>query len=227
MMPRVLIVEDEADMAMGLADNLRFEGYEVATAANGSQGLEQVRTWRPDLVLLDIMLPRMDGFEVCRQVRHMGMTMPILMLTARGQEVDKVRGLELGADDYITKPFGVAEVLARIKAALRRSAGTGPTVRHVRIGQAEIDLSKGRVTRGRQVYGLGHYEIEILKMLLERVEQPVPRDEMLETIWGIRGFPTDRTVDNHIVSLRRKIEPNAKNPQHILTVQRVGYKLVP
>ncbi len=226
-MPRILIVEDEADMAMGLADNLRFEGYEVTLAANGPQGLEQARTWRPDLVLLDIMLPRMDGFEVCRQIRHAGLTMPILMLTARGQEVDKVRGLELGADDYVTKPFGVAELLARIKAALRRGSGTGPVIRHVRIGSADIDLSKGRVTRGRQAHNLGHYEIEILKMLLGRVEQPVSREEMLEAIWGIQGFPTDRTVDNHIVSLRRKIEPDPKRPQHILTVQRVGYKLVP
>jgi len=226
-MPRILIIEDEPDMAMGLADNLQFEGYEVSVASDGPQGLEAVRTWRPDLVLLDIMLPKTDGFEVCRQIRHMGKTMPILMLTARGQEVDKVRGLELGADDYITKPFGVAELLARIKAALRRGGGLGLRVRHVRIGQAEIDLSKGEVVRGRRTYNLGHYEIEILKMLLERSEQPVPREEMLEAIWGIQGFPTDRTVDNHIVSLRRKIESDPKRPQHILTVQRVGYKLVP
>ena len=226
-MPRILIVEDEADMAMGLCDNLQFEGYEVATVADGSDAVEQVRTWGPDLVLLDVMLPGMDGFDVCKEIRAMGMTIPILMLTARGQEIDKVRGLELGADDYITKPFGVRELLARIKAALRRSEGIGTTLRHARIGQAEIDLSKGRVTRGRKTHNLGHYEIEILKMLLERVDQPVARNEMLEVIWGIEGFPTDRTVDNHIVSLRRKIEPNPKQPQHILTVQRVGYKLVP
>lgn len=226
-MARVLIIEDETDMAMAIADNLKFEGYEVATAVNGNQGLDKVRDWRPDLVLLDIMLPKMDGFEVCRQIRHMGMTMPILMLTARSQEVDKVRGLELGADDYITKPFGVAELLARIKAALRRGSGLGTAVRHVRIGHAEVDLGKGHVTRGKHSHVLGHYEMEILKMLLERIEQPVPREEMLESIWGIEGFPTDRTVDNHIVSLRRKIEPDPKRPQHILTVQRVGYKLVP
>ncbi len=226
-MSRILIVEDEADMAMGLQDNLQFEGYEVSAVGNGTDALEQVRTWRPDLVLLDIMLPEMDGFEVCREIREMGMTVPILMLTARGQEIDKVRGLELGADDYITKPFGVRELLARIRAALRRSGATGMTARTARIGPSEIDLVKGRVVRGRKTFSLGHYEIEILKMLLERVEQAVPRSEMLEVIWGIEGFPTDRTVDNHIVSLRRKIEPNAKHPQHILTVQRVGYKLVP
>ena len=226
-MPRILIVEDEADMAMGLQDNLQFEGYEVAAAGDGDDAIEQVQAWRPDLVLLDIMLPKTDGFEVCRQIREMGMVMPILMLTARGQEIDKVRGLELGADDYITKPFGVRELLARIKAALRRSGSLGAVLRHVRIGQAEIDMAKGHVVRGRKTYNLGHYEIEILKMLLERAEQPVPRGEMLETIWGVGGFPTDRTVDNHIVSLRRKIEPDPKQPQHILTVQRVGYKLVP
>jgi len=150
-MARILIVEDEADLAMGLSDNLQFEGHEVQIAQNGPAGLEQVRGWRPDLVLLDIMLPKMDGFEVCRTIRHMGMTMPILMLTARGQEVDKVRGLELGADDYITKPFGVAELLARIKAALRRGSSMGVTVRHVRIGPAEVDLSKGQVVRGRHL----------------------------------------------------------------------------
>jgi DNA-binding response OmpR family regulator len=224
---RILIVEDEADMAMGLRDNLQFEGYEVATAVDGAEALKMVPTWRPDVILLDVMLPKSDGFEVCSKIRAMGMTMPIVMLTARGQEIDKVRGLELGADDYITKPFGVRELLARIKAALRRSGGMGPVLRHVRIGQAEIDLTKGHISQGQNQYSLGHYEIEILKMLLEHPEQPVPRIEMLETIWGIEGFPTDRTVDNHIVSLRRKIEPDPKHPQHILTVQRVGYKLVP
>ncbi len=226
-MPRILIVEDEADMAMGLRDNLQFEGYEVVTAVDGTSGLAALRASRPDLVLLDIMLPEMDGFEVCRQIRAMGLTMPILMLTARGQEIDKVRGLELGADDYITKPFGVRELLARIKAALRRSHGLQTVPRNVRIGKADVDLTKGRVVRGRTSHHLGHYEIEILKMLLERCEHPVCRNEMLEAIWGIEAFPTDRTVDNHIVSLRRKIEPDPKQPQHILTVQRVGYKLVP
>ncbi|MBN1346261.1 MAG: response regulator transcription factor [Phycisphaerae bacterium] len=226
-MSRIMIVEDEADMAMGLQDNLQFEGYEVLIAKDGEEALKKVRAWRPDLVLLDIMLPKMDGFEVCREIRGMGMTIPILMLTARGQEIDKVRGLELGADDYVTKPFGVRELLARIKAGLRRGSGAGITSRHVKIGSAEVDLVKGHITRGRKSFSLGHYEIEILKMLLEQVEQPVARNEMLQTIWGIEGFPTDRTVDNHIVSLRRKIESNAKQPQHILTVQRVGYKLVP
>ncbi len=226
-MPRILIVEDESDMAMGLRDNLTFEGYEVTCAADGAKALELVRSVEPDLVLLDLMLPKIDGYEVCREIRDMGMTMPVLMLTARGQEIDKVRGLELGADDYITKPFGVRELLARIKAALRRSGGGVVGSRHVKIGPTEIDLVKGHVVRGKKRMNLGHYEIEILKMLLERAEQPVPRNEMLEAIWGIEGFPTDRTVDNHIVSLRRKIEPNPKKPQHILTVQRVGYKLVP
>ncbi len=155
------------------------------------------------------------------------MTMPIVMLTARGQEIDKVRGLEMGADDYITKPFSVRELLARMKAALRRSGSMGMVPRNLRIGDSDVDLVKGTIRRGRKRFNLGHYEIEILKMLLENVEQAVPRNDMLEAIWGIEGFPTDRTVDNHIVSLRRKLEPNPKKPQHILTVQRVGYKLVP
>ncbi len=226
-MARILIAEDEPDMAMGLRDNLQFEGYEVLEAADGEKALEIAKTQRPDLILLDIMLPKLDGFEVCRQIREAGFTVPIIMLTARSQEVDVVRGLELGADDYITKPFGVRELLARIKVSLRHAGAKAPSSRVLKIGDAEVDLVKGKVTRGDQIFSLGYFEIELLKMLTDRAEEPVPRNELLDKIWGLEAFPTNRTVDNHIVSLRRKIEKDSKNPQHIITVHTIGYKFVP
>ena len=226
-MPKVLIVEDDPDMAGGLRDNLQFEGYEVLHAETGTEGLGSAIQEKPDLILLDVMLPGMDGFEVCRSIRESGSIVPILMLTARGQEIDVVRGLELGADDYITKPFGLRELLARIKAALRRTGPASGLARQLKIGPAEVDLTRGRVLRGGQTHVLGHYEIEIMQMLVERAECNVSRNELLDTIWGESAFPTDRTVDNHIVSLRRKIEANPKKPQHILTVHGIGYKFVP
>ena len=226
-MTKIWSVEDEPDMARGLRDNLQFDGYEVSQAADGKEGLKSALEDKPDLILLDIMLPTMDGFELCRKVREAGLSIPIIMLTARSQEIDVVRGLELGADDYITKPFGVRELLARIKAALRRRQAPCRAGNLLSIGNAEVDLTKGRVKREDKVAPLGHYECEILKMLLERTEAPVPRSELLDAIWGLDAFPTDRSVDNHIVSLRRKIEPDPKHPQHILTVHGIGYKFVP
>lgn len=226
-MARILIAEDEPDMMMGLRDNLKFEGYEPLEAVDGVAALQVAKTQRPDLILLDIMLPKLDGFEVCRQVRETGSNIPIIMLTARSQEIDVVRGLELGADDYITKPFSMRELLARIKVALRH-AGAKPTASRVlKIGTADVDLIKGKVTRGGQVFNLGYFEIEMLKMLTDRAEQPVPRNELLDKIWGLDAFPNNRTVDNHIVSLRRKLEEDAKNPQHIITVHTIGYKFIP
>ncbi len=226
-MARILVAEDEPDMAMGLRENLKIEGYEVLEATDGEQAFNIAITHRPDLILLDIMMPKMDGFEVCRRVREHGFTMPILMLTARAQEMDVVRGLELGADDYVTKPFGVRELLARIKVALRHVGAEPSTMRVLKVGNAEIDLIKGKVTRGDQTFNLGYFEIEMLKMLIDRTEEPVPRNELLDKIWGLDAFPTNRTVDNHIVSLRRKIEDDAKNPQHIITVHTIGYKFIP
>ena len=226
-MPRILIAEDEPDMAMGLRDNLQFEGYEAVIAADGEEALKAAAEQRPDLVLLDVMMPKLDGFEVCRRLRAQGFTIPILMLTAKGQEIDIVRGLETGADDYITKPFSVRELLARIKAALRRT-GVGSTVpRVVTIGEASVDLVRGKVERGEETFALGYFEMEILKMLIESAEVVVPRNKLLDTIWGLEGYPANRTVDNHIVSLRRKIEQDAKHPVHIVTVHSVGYKFVP
>jgi two-component system alkaline phosphatase synthesis response regulator PhoP len=226
-MARILIAEDEPDMLMGLRDNLQFEGYDVIEATDGEQAVEVVKRDRPDLVLLDVMMPKLDGITVCRKLRDAGFSLPILMLTAKSQEIDVVRGLEAGADDYIIKPFGVRELLARIKVALRHG-GTAPGISKVmRIGEAEVDLIKGTVVRGAESFKLGHFEIQILKMLIENAEQPVDRNKMLDEIWGLAAYPTNRTVDNHIVSLRRKIEPDARNPRHILTVHSIGYKFVP
>ncbi len=224
---RILIAEDEPDMAMGLRDNLQFEGFEVLQATDGEQALEAARTQRPDLILLDLMMPKIDGFEVCRQIRASGFKVPIIMLTARSQEMDVVRGLELGADDYITKPFGVRELLARIKVALRHAGAKPSQSRILEIGEAQVDLVKGKVQRGGKTFNLGYFEIELLKMLTDKAEEPVSRNDLLDKIWGLDAFPTNRTVDNHIVSLRRKIEVDPKNPQHIITVHTIGYKFVP
>jgi len=226
-MARILVAEDEADLAMGLRDNLQFEGYEVVVANDGESAVKAVTDKNPDLLLLDIMMPKMDGLEVCRRVREGGYMIPILMLTAKSQEFDIVRGLEVGADDYITKPFSIREVLARVKAALRRTGAGKGLARVLRIGEATVDLVKGKVERGKETHNLGHFELEILKMLVENAEKPVDRAKLLDVIWGLEGFPTTRTVDNHIVSLRRKIEPDAKHPRHIVTVHSIGYKFVP
>ncbi len=225
-MARILIAEDEADMAMGLRDNLQFEGYEVIVATDGEAALKAAIQESPDLILLDIMMPKMDGLEVCKRIRQAGFMVPILMLTAKSQEIDIVRGLEVGADDYITKPFSVRQLSARIKAALRRTGAGKGLSRIMRVGDATVDMVKGHVERGGETHHLGHFELEILKMLVENAEKPVERNKLLDVIWGLEGFPITRTVDNHIVSLRRKLEADPKDPQHILTAHAVGYKLV-
>ena len=226
-MARILVAEDEPEMAMGLKDNLQFEGYEVVVASDGEQAISLAESERPDLILLDIMMPKVDGLEVCRRVRRTGSAVPIVMLTAKSQEADVVRGLEAGADDYVTKPFGVRELLARVKVALRHAGASPALSKALTIGGAEVDLATGKVTRSGQEFSIGYFEVEILKMLVEHAEQPVERNKLLDTIWGLEASPTNRTVDNHIVSLRRKIEEDSKNPRHILTVHSIGYKFVP
>jgi DNA-binding response OmpR family regulator len=226
----VLVIEDDPDMTMGLRDNLEFEGYLVVTARDGESGLSLAARERPCCVLLDIMLPGIDGFEVCQRLRANGCRMPILMLTARGQEIDKVRGLELGADDYLTKPFGVQELLARIRAILRRAGEPRPAQLsdEVTIGKARVSFASGKVERrGEKDVPLGYYEAEILKMLLAKPGHVVARHEMLARIWGVENEPMNRSPDNHVVSLRRKIEADPSNPRHILTVHGFGYKIVP
>lgn len=226
-MARILVADDEKDMVTGLRDNLQFEGYEVSVAFDGETALAEATTSSPDLILLDIMMPKMDGLEVCRRIREAGFRIPILMLTAKSQEIDIVRGLEVGADDYITKPFSIRELLARIKAALRRTEVGKGLSRVLRVGETTVDMVKGKVVRGDTEHNLGHFELQILKILVENAEEPVERNKLLDVIWGLEGFPATRTVDNHIVSLRRKIEPDPKEPRHIVTVHSIGYKFVP
>lgn len=225
---KILIVEDDPDMTMGLRDNLVFEGYEVLAAPTGEKGLELAKQARPDCILLDIMLPGIDGYETCSRLRRQGIRCPIIMLTARGQEIDKVRGLELGADDYVTKPFGLKELLARIRAVLRRAGGSSSKELpdSIQIDKVSIDLVSGRVRRGRKESHLGYYELEILKMLLRNAGEVVPRQDILREVWDLENEPFNRSVDNHIVSLRRKIEDDPARPRHVLTVHGIGYKLV-
>jgi DNA-binding response OmpR family regulator len=225
-MAHIVIIEDEPELAAGLRDNLEFEQHQVSHAATGKAGLTLVQRASPDLVLLDIMLPDLDGFEVCRRLRAAGYRRPIIILSARSQELDKVRGLELGADDYITKPFGLRELLARINAALRRSEPATPAEAAFAVGDRTVDLERQRVLHGDEEIALGYYETEIMRMLYAQRGEAVPRAALLDRIWGTGMSPADRTVDNHIVSLRRKLEPDPRHPRHILTAHAVGYKLV-
>jgi DNA-binding response OmpR family regulator len=226
---RILIVEDEKEMARGLRDILEFEKYEVTVAPTGKDALLAIGRREPDCIILDLMLPDLNGYEVCMEVRRRKVNTPILMLTARAQDYDKIRGLEVGADDYLTKPFSVGELLARIKALLRRRGLYAPErdLDVVRVGPSVIDVRHFRVQRGRKEYSLSHYEVELFKLLYANANQPVSRDEILDRVWGVENYPTNRTVDNFIVKLRKKIEDNYRDPKHILTIYGVGYKLSP
>ncbi|MEZ4366322.1 MAG: response regulator transcription factor [Kofleriaceae bacterium] len=224
---RILIIEDEPDIVRGLRDALEFEGFAVEARGSGSEGLATAMDWAPDCVLLDLMLPDDNGYRVCETLRARDQVVPIIILTAKAQEADKVRGLEVGADDYVTKPFSVAELIARINAIFRRQARLTQTEEAFAIGPWTINVRKHTMTRGRASKRLTFYELEVLKLLRERADEPVSRDELLEKVWGVRPSPTNRTVDNFIVKLRRKLEEDQKNPRHILTVYGQGYKLVP
>jgi DNA-binding response OmpR family regulator len=224
---KVLVIEDEPDIVRGLKDALEFEDYEVFAAFEGKDGVRLAKERSPDLVILDLMLPDVNGYQVCVEIRGFNSVVPIIILTARGLESDKIRGLEAGADDYVTKPFSVGELLARIRAIFRRMSRVPAGGETFRIGDATIDVKKQTVTIGRRSQPLTFYEVELLKLLHERAEQPVSRDEMLDKIWGVEAYPTNRTVDNFVVKLRRKLEDDTKKPKHILTVYGQGYKLVP
>jgi DNA-binding response OmpR family regulator len=226
-MHKILIVEDEREMARGLKDILEFEGYEVTTAGTGKEGLQAVTRREPDCILLDLMLPDINGYQVCEEIRRQKNKTPIIMLTAKAQDYDKIRGLEVGADDYMTKPFSVGELLARVKAILRRTGQYAQQIDVVRIGNSLVDVPHFVVRKGKDEYSLSHYEVELFKLLYENVNQPVSRDEILDRVWGTENYPTNRTVDNFIVKLRKKLEEDYKNPKHILTIYGVGYKLSP
>jgi DNA-binding response OmpR family regulator len=225
---RVLIVEDNPDLAFGLRNNLEIEGYEVAVAEDGPSGLARALEWKPDLVILDIMLPGMDGHRVLRTLRDARFTAPVLMLTARGEESDKVRGLRSGADDYVTKPFGVLELLARVEALLRRTRGDGGgNGRLDGFGGVAIDRAARAVTRQGAPVQLAPMEYDLLIALLDRHGAVVSRMELMRKVWGYDESIVSRTVDTHVVELRRKLETDPSKPRHILTVRKAGYRLQP
>jgi len=225
-MPKILIVEDEPSMVAGLRDNFEFEGYSVITAPDGVAGLERALSESPDLVILDVMMPRMSGLDVCKQLKSKRPATPIIMLTARGQEVDKVVGLELGADDYVTKPFSIRELLARVKAVLRRSGNLPKQGEKFAFGEVEVNLRNCQVSRKGKALDFSSKEFELLKYFLVHPGETLSRDRLLEEVWGYDHFPTTRTVDAHIVRLRQKVEPRPEEPRFILTVHGTGYKFV-
>ena len=223
MTANVLIVEDERGIAMALEDDLTLEGYRVEVIGDGIEAIKRARTGSFDVILLDVMLPGKDGFEVCRELRRGGIRTPILMLTARAQESEKVLGLEAGADDYVTKPFGVRELRARIAALLRRS-GAGTTPRLVRVGDVDVDFDRGEIRRGDQSTQLTPLEFKLLQVFIRAAGRILTREQLISEAWGPNTFVTDRVVDNHIGSLRRKLEPDATEPRHLRNIRGLGYR---
>ncbi|HEU4564728.1 MAG TPA: response regulator transcription factor [Gemmatimonadaceae bacterium] len=226
-MKRILVVEDNPDLAFGLRNNLEIEGYEVDVADDGPTGLARARSWEPDLVILDLMLPGMDGYRVLRTLRSGGFERPVLILTARGEEADKVMGFRTGADDYVTKPFGVLELLARVEALLRRTGVAAPRagLGRERFGAVEVDPAQRAVFRRGESVPLAPMEFDLLLALLRRRGAVASRHELLREVWGHRAEVISRTVDTHIAELRRKLEDDPAEPQHILTVRKAGYRL--
>jgi two-component system alkaline phosphatase synthesis response regulator PhoP len=224
--PRVLLVEDEPGLVLTITDRLKAEGYDVASAADGPSGLERASREPWDVILLDVMLPGKSGFDVCRDLRQRGVTTPVIMLTARGQVVDKVLGLKLGADDYLTKPFDMLELAARIEVQLRRAVPGGASPTQYRFGDVTIDFRKALVTRAGREVELSAREFLLLKYFVENREATLSREVLLNNVWGYQSTPNTRTVDVHVVYLRQKLEPNPKNPQYIVTAHGLGYKFI-
>jgi two-component system alkaline phosphatase synthesis response regulator PhoP len=224
--PRILIADDEPEIVRGLEDNLRFEGYETIAAADGEAALEAALAHAPDLVLLDIMMPRLSGWDVCRELRRRGVEVPIIMLTARGEEVDRVQGLELGADDYVTKPFSLRELLARVRAVLRRP-GPRQKADELAFGDVRIQRRGRRVFRAGDEVRMTRKEFDLLVYLAEHRGETVTRERLLDEVWGYERFPTTRTVDTHVLRLRRKLEADPEHPAWIQTVHAQGYRLAP
>jgi DNA-binding response OmpR family regulator len=222
----ILVIEDEPHIVLGLRDSLEFEGFRVISAGKGREGIQLARSDNPDAVILDLMLPDVNGYAVCEELRRISAFIPIIMLTARSQETDKIRGLDAGADDYITKPFSVNELIARMRAIFRRASRPSATPEVIQIGDAQVNFSTHSLTADGTEHALSFYEVELLRLLSERVGQPVSRDEILQKIWGLDAAPSNRTVDNFIVKLRKKLEKHPDKPTHILTVYGFGYKLV-
>jgi len=224
-MERILIVEDELPMRTALEDLLRQEGYRVLSAADGEAGLRKVVEEKPDLVLLDVMMPKLDGFSVCTELRRLALGMPVLMLTAKGQVDDRVRGLDSGADDYLVKPFSTEELLARMRALLRRNRRQSQSPTVLKLGNVEIDFARQTAFAGKRKLHLTAKEFAMLRLMAETPGEPVNRERFLDVVWGYAAFPTTRTVDNHIADLRANIEKDPESPRWIKTVHGVGYRL--
>jgi len=224
---KILIIEDEEDLVKGLKLNLADEGYEVDWAFNGEEGLRKAIEEKPDLIILDIMLPKKNGLDVCRELRQKHVTVPIIMLTAKGEEIDKVVGLEIGADDYMTKPFSIRELLARIKAHLRREKRKAITIPQVySLGDVEIDFTHFKVRHKDKQLDLTSLEVEILKYFIAHQVEVITREVLLDKIWGYEKYPTTRTIDNHILKLRKKIETDPSHPKYILSIYGEGYRFM-
>src|SRR5438128_2547975 len=222
---RILIVEDEPAMVAGLRDNFEYEGYDVISATDGVEGLDRALADSPDLVVLDVMMPRMSGLDVCKQLKVKKPSLPIIMLTARGQEIDKVVGLELGADDYVTKPFSIRELMARVKAVLRR-VSPQHTIEVYKFSDVEVNVRSNEVLRAGERIDLSAKEFALLAYFISHPAETLSRDRLLNAVWGYENYPNTRTVDTHIVHLRQKLEPNPEEPRFILTVHGGGYKFV-
>jgi len=223
-MPRVLIVEDDDSMATALRDGFQYEGFTVLLARDGAAGLQAAGEEKPDLIILDVMLPRMNGLDLCRQLRKEGNSVPIIMLTARGQEIDKVLGLKLGADDYVTKPFGFLELMARVEAVLRRGPARGPGVESYRFGDVEVNFKKGETRKSGKLLELSAREMRLLKYFVEHRGEVVTREAVLDAVWGYDSAPLTRTVDMHVAKLRKKLEDPRSEPRFLITIHRMGYK---
>jgi two-component system, OmpR family, alkaline phosphatase synthesis response regulator PhoP len=227
-MRRILVIEDNPDLAFGLRNNLEIEGYEIEVAEDGLAGLDMARAYHPDLIILDLMMPGMDGYRVLRTLRDEGNNTPVLILSARGEEADKVRGFRLGADDFVTKPFGLLELLARVEALLRRSPSELRTAPETfEFGPITIDPTAQRVTLAGQNVEVTHKEFSLLMALARRSGAVATRQELLREVWGHRSAVLSRTVDTHVAELRRKLESDPAQPRHIVTVRKTGYRLQP
>lgn len=226
-MSRILVVEDDPAILRGLSDSLRRESYEVLTAADGESALRLIEQKNPDLVILDLMLPKLSGYEICRKMRSEGNNVPILMLTARGEEGNRVLGLDLGADDYVSKPFSLRELLARVRALLRRAQPARALLDELNVGDVTVDFRSYEASKGNQPLEMTRREFQLLRALASRPGEVIMRSELLDQVWGLEAYPTTRTVDNHVAGLRAKLEEDPAQPEHLITVRGVGYKWVP
>jgi DNA-binding response OmpR family regulator len=221
----IAVVEDEELIRKSLVMNLELEGFKVVTASDGEEGVTLINQQKPDLIIMDVMMPRKDGLQACREIRVAGISTPLILLTARSSEVDKVLGLDLGADDYLAKPFGMLELIARVKALLRRIQRV-TSIDEIKFSDVVVDFKAYRALKNQEPIELSAREYRLLRYLVSKQGSVVTRDELLDEVWGYNSYPTTRTVDNHIARLRQKIETNIDEPQHILTVHGVGYKFV-